>query len=144
MLFAPNQKSMSYMGQMVMKIGLISQSVCITKNGSQPMWSKVVAFIWKVECKKYPKAVRNSKTREQEMQVRKLHEQQGIKPTMKQTSVDTRIAALEAKVGITSQPKKGDVKKKEGETLEEPKWERNSRNPVVTHQASGAKHKEPG
>ena len=47
------------------------------------------------------------------MQIRKLHEQQSIKPTVKQISADTRIAALEAKLGNASQPKEGDVKKKE-------------------------------
>ena len=73
----------SYLGQMVAKKGLIMQSVWIAKTGSQPMWPKEAASTGKVECKKYPKAVWNSMTREQQMQVRKLHEQQGIKPTMK-------------------------------------------------------------
>ena len=50
------------------------------------------------------------------MQVKKLGEQQGIKIAMKQTSEDTRIAALVAKLGICSQPKEDDIKKKEGET----------------------------
>ena len=61
-------------------------------------------------------------TKEQQMQVCKLCEQQGIKPSPKQTSTDARIAALEAKLRITYQPKEGDVKKKEGETPEEPAW----------------------
>ena len=61
-------------------------------------------------------------TRKQQMQVRKLQEQEGIKPTMRQTSADVRISALEAKLRITSQPEQGDVKKKEGETPKEPKW----------------------
>ena len=47
------------------------------------------------------------------MQVRILHKQQGIKPAMKQTSADARIAALGAKLGISSQPEEGDVKKTE-------------------------------
>ena len=76
---------------------------------------------------------------EQQMQVRKLHKQQGIKTAMKQTSTDARIAALEAKRGIASQPKEVDVKKKEGETPKEPKWGRNRGNSLVTHQALGAK-----
>ena len=59
-------------------------------------------------------------TREQQIQVSKLHEQQGIKPIAKQTSADARIAALDAKFRIASQPKEGDVKKKEEETPEEP------------------------
>ena len=50
------------------------------------------------------------------MQVRKLHEQQDIKPATKQTSTDTRIAALEAKLGISSQPEEGEVKEKKGGT----------------------------
>ena len=49
-------------------------------------------------------------TKEQQMQVCKLHEQQGIKLTMKQTSAEAMIAALEAKLKITSQPKKDDGK----------------------------------
>ena len=43
---------------------------------------------------------------------------------MKQTSADARMAALEAKLGITSQSEEGDVKTKDGETPEEPKWMR--------------------
>ena len=37
----------------------------------------------------------------------------------------------------------GEVKKTEGETLKKSAWGRNRRNPAVTHQASGAKHKLP-
>ena len=83
-------------------------------------------------------------TREQQMQVRKLCKQQGIKPTTKQTSTNARIVDLEAKLRRASQPKEGDVKKKEGETSKEPQWRRNRKNLVVTCQASGAKCKEPG
>ena len=61
---------------------------------------------------------------------------------MKQTSTDARINALETKLGITSQPKENDVKKKKGETPKEPKWGKNRGSPVA-HQALGAKHKEP-
>ena len=82
-------------------------------------------------------------TKDQQMQVRKLFKQQDIKPTSKQTSTDARIAALEAQFGLSSQPKEGDVKKKEGETPEEPAWGRNRGNPVVTYQALGSKCKEP-
>ena len=81
----------------------------------------MAAFMGKVEGKKYPKAVWNYITGEQQMQVRKLQEQQGIKPTMQQTSTDARISALEAKLEITSRPEQGDVKEKEGETPKEPK-----------------------
>ena len=48
-------------------------------------------------------------SREQQMQVRKLCDQKGIKPAMKQTSAEARIAALEAHLGMISQPK-GDAK----------------------------------
>ena len=82
--------------------------------------------------------------REQQMQDRRQHEQQGIKPVTMQTSADASIAALEAKLGIRSQPKEGDVKKTEGETPKEPAWGRNRGNPVITQQASGSKGKEPG
>ena len=41
-------------------------------------------------------------TKEQQMQVHELHEQQGIKPAIKQTRTDARIAALEEKFGINS------------------------------------------
>ena len=92
----------SYLSQMVTKKGLIVQSVWIATTGSQPVRLKVVAFMGKVECKKYLKAVWNSMTREQEMQVRKLRLQQGIKPATRQTSADARISALEAKLKITS------------------------------------------
>ena len=69
---------------------------------------------------------------EQQMQVHKLHKQQGIKPTMKQTSTDTRIAALETKFQINSQPEDSDTKNKEGENPKEPAWRRNRGNPAVT------------
>ena len=135
---------MSYLGLMLTKKGLIMQSVQIAATRSQLVRSKVAAFMGKVECKKYPKAVRNSVTREQQMQVRMLQEQQGIKPTMRQTSTDARISALEVKLGITSQSEQSGVKEKVGETPKEPKWGRNRGNFVVTCHALGAKHKEPG
>ena len=94
--------TMSYLSHMVMKKSLIVQLCRIAKIGSPPVRFKVAAFIWKVECKKLPKAVLNSMTKEQQMQVCKLYEQQGIKPAMKQTSADVGIAALEAMLGITS------------------------------------------
>ena len=84
------------------------------KNQNQPVRPKVVAFTGKIECKKYPKTVWNSMTKEQQMQVCKLCKQQGIKPTAKQASTDARTAAIEAKLRITSQLKDSDVKKKEG------------------------------
>ena len=104
----------------------------------------MVAFTGNVECKKYPKAVWNSMTRDKQMMVIKLQEQQGIKSATRQTTADARISAFEAKLWLTSQPKQGDIKEKEGETLEEPKWGKNRGNFVVTCQALGSKHKEPG
>ena len=83
-------------------------------------------------------------TKEQQVQICKICEQQGIKPAMKQTSTDARIAALEAKLGINSQLKEGNTKKKKGEAPKEPAWRRNRWNPVVTCKAYCAKHKEPG
>ena len=94
--------NMPYLGQMVMKKCLIMQPAHITKTGSQPVRPKVSAFMGKIGCKKYPKAVLNSMTKEQQMQVHKLCGQQGTKPNMKQTSVDARNAALEAKFEISS------------------------------------------
>ena len=91
-----------------------------------------MTFMGKIRCKKYPKKVWNSMPKEQQTQVPKLHEQQSIKPTMKMTSANARIAALEAKLGINSQPKEGDSKKKQGESLEEPALGINRRNPAVT------------
>ena len=54
------------------------------------------------------------------MKVRKMWEQQGIKLTWKQTDADARIAALEAKLGISSQLEDGDVKITKGATPKEP------------------------
>ena len=81
----------------------------------------------KIKCKKYPKAVWNPMRKEQQMQVHKLHEQQGIKLASKQPNADARIAALDTKLGIHSQPKEGDVKKKEREAVKEPTWGKTER-----------------
>ena len=43
-----------------------------------------------------------------------------------QTSAKARIAALESKLGIKSQPEVDDVKKKERETPKKTEWGRNS------------------
>ena len=45
---------------MVMKKGYNMQSVSIAKTGSQVAKPKVVAFMGKIECKKYPKTGWNS------------------------------------------------------------------------------------
>ena len=64
---------MSYLGQMVTKESLIVQSVWIVKTRSQPVRPEVLAFTGKVECNKYPNAVWNFMTKEQQMQICKLH-----------------------------------------------------------------------
>ena len=51
-------------------------------------------------------------TKDQQMQVRQLQEQQGNNPDTKQASTEAVIAAVEAQLGINSQPKKGDGKKR--------------------------------
>ena len=66
-----------------------------------------------------------------------------MKPVIQRTSPEAKISALEAQLWVNSQPKEGDVKKKEEETPKEPAWGRNRRNPVVTHQVLGGKCKEP-
>ena len=72
-------------------------------------------------------------TKEQQVQVRKLCEQQGIKLVVKRTSADARIAALEGNLRVSSWPKGGDVKKTKGETFKEPAQGRHRGSPVVTH-----------
>ena len=66
----------------------------------------MAAFMGKTECKKYTRAVLNSLSGENQMKVKKLYEQQYIKPTAKQTSAEARISALDAQLGIISQPRK--------------------------------------
>ena len=126
MLSGPNQKSMtqiltqpSYLVQKVMK-GSTMQSIHIAKTRSHLVKPKEAAFMGKVECKKCPKAVWNSMTKGQQMQVEKLHEQQGIMLATKQSSTEARIFAPESQLRISSQPKKGDAKEKEGELPKEP------------------------
>ena len=60
----------------------------------------------KIECKKYSKAVWNFMSKVQQMQVSKLHEQQGIKPAVQMTSAKARISALEDQLKVNSKPKK--------------------------------------
>ena len=57
--------TMSYLGQMVAKKGLIMQSVWFEKTGNQLVRPKVAAYTGEVECKKYLKAVWYSMTKEQ-------------------------------------------------------------------------------
>ena len=59
--------AMFYLGQMVMKKSLIMQSLCNAMTRSQPVRPKVAAFLGKIKCKKYPKAVWNFMTKEQQM-----------------------------------------------------------------------------
>ena len=55
--------TVSYLGQMVTKKGTSIKSGCFVKNMSQPVKLKVMAFMGKVGCKKYHKAVLNSITK---------------------------------------------------------------------------------
>ena len=64
--------TMSYLGQMVMKKSKAMQSIQIVMIRSQPLMTMVMTFMGKIDCKKYPKAVWNSMSREQQIQVRKL------------------------------------------------------------------------
>ena len=92
--------TVSYLHWMVMKKCYNIQSLCIAKTGSQSAKPNVVAFMGKLECKKYLKAVWNSVYKEQQMQVRKLCEQQCIKPAVKYINAGARIAALSVWCGI--------------------------------------------
>ena len=83
-------------------------------------------------------------TKEQQIQVRKLHEQKGIKLAMKKTSAYNKIAALEINLWVSSQTEEGDDKKTEGETSKEPAWESNKGNPAITCQVLDSKCKELG
>ena len=75
------------------------------------------------------------------MKVKKLQQEQGIKPAIKQTSADARNAALEAKFKTSSQPKESDVKKTKEETRKNQAWGRNRRNSAVNCQEFGSKCK---
>ena len=82
-------------------------------------------------------------SRDKQMQVKKLHEQQGIKPVTKQIRAEARIAALKAQLGINSMLEEGDAKQ-EGESPKEQGWGRNRGNPVVTCKALNSKCMELG
>ena len=81
--------------------------------------------------------------REQQILVRKLHEQQSIKPIYKQPSTEARIAVIKAQLMLNTQSKKRDVMQNEGETPISSAWGGNRINPVVACQALGGKYKEP-
>ena len=65
-----------------------------------------MAFMGKIKYKKYPKAIWIFMTKEQQMQVCKLIEQQGIKPAKKQTNPDARIAVLRQSLGLILNPRR--------------------------------------
>ena len=67
--------TVSYLVKTVTKKGVLMQSIHIAQIRSQSLKPKVVAFMEKIECKKYPKAVWNSMAKEQQMQVAELYEQ---------------------------------------------------------------------
>ena len=64
---------------------------------------------------KCPKVVWNSMSRVQQMKVRKMKEQQCIRPAFKQPSAEARIAVIEAQFRVISQSKEEDVMMKEGD-----------------------------
>ena len=65
-----------YSGQIITEKGYLMQSIHIAKTGSQPTRLRVAAFTGKIECKNNFKVVRNSMSRDQQMWVKKLSEQQ--------------------------------------------------------------------
>ena len=89
------------------------QFIHIAKTKSQWVKTKVVAFMGKIVCKKYAKAVWNPV---------RMHEQQVIKPAIRHPIFESKFAALEAQLGVYSQSKEGDVEKNKGETLIKPAW----------------------
>ena len=64
--------TVSYLGQIFMKKGYNMQSVHVAKTKSQLAKPQEIPFTWKIKCKKYCKAVWNSMSSEQQMEVRKL------------------------------------------------------------------------
>ena len=52
-------------------------------------------------------------SRKQQMQIRKLQEQQGIKSASKMPSTEAKIVVIEAQLRVNSQPEVGDVMKKD-------------------------------
>ena len=127
---------------MVTKKGNIVQSIHIAKTEDQWTKTTVAAFMKRKRCKRYSKEVWFTMSREQQIQVKKLWEQQGIKWATKQ-SAEAMNAAHEAHLGINSQPSKCDASHEEDTPKESP-WGRNRGNPMVTCQALCAKCKEPG
>ena len=101
-----------YLGQTVTKKGSTMQSIHIARMASHLVKPKVAVFMKKIKCKKYLKAVWNPMMKDQQMQVRKLHEQQGSKPNTQQTIAEARITDHVAQLGIGSQCEEGDIKKK--------------------------------
>ena len=107
--------TVSYLAQLITNKDYNIKSVCSANTRSQLAKHKVAPFMGKMECKKYLKAVWNIMSRERQMQVRKLQEQQGIKSAMRH---------YEAWLGVHSQPKGGDGMKEERETSTNPTWGR--------------------
>ena len=128
---------------MVMKKSFFMLFVQIARTRSQQAKSKVAAISGRVECKKYPlfgvSLLRSSRWRSGS-----CLNNNASSPLQSRLSTDVRIAALEENLGISSQPKEGDVKTTKGETSKEQAWGRNRGNPMVTYQESGVKCKEHG
>ena len=98
--------TVSYLGQRVTKKWTTMKSISTAKAGSQPVKPKVAACTWKIECMMYPKAIWNSMITEQHMQVRKWHEQQGIKPITKQPRQQLGLLLLRLSLGLVLNPRR--------------------------------------
>ena len=72
--------------------------------------------------KKVPQSSLEPMTKEQQIQIRKLQKEQGIKPTSRPTSTETKVAALEAKLGVSSQPGPDNAEENWGETSKGTMW----------------------
>ena len=111
MLSRPNKKSMVEISNQPCLWGqnghkeMHFNAICLhKKTRSQPARPKVAVFTGKIDCKKYPRALQNLMTKEKQIHVRKMQQEQGIKPIFRPASAEARVASLEAKLGINYQP----------------------------------------
>ena len=90
------------------------QFVHIAKTGSQQVKPKVATFMGNVECKKHPKAVWKSMSKELQIQVRKLQEFQGIKPLQSRLAPKLGLLLLRQSSELILNQKKVMPRKREG------------------------------
>ena len=135
--------TVSYIGQMVRKKDYTMQSGCIAKTRNQPGKPKVAVFMGKIESKKYPKAIRNSTSREQQIHVRKLCEQQGTKPAMSRLVLKIWLLLLRFRWGLILNPMKV-VSSRKRDRLPKSQHGGETGNLAVAHQVLGGKCKEHG